>query len=54
VAIQTEMRNRFSGSVSWSSIRLPGSLDAEYARAKRLLEPMFLDRRLIDESCNSD
>jgi hypothetical protein len=49
VAIQTEMRNRLSGAISWSSIRLPGPLDEEYLRAKRLLQPMFLDRRLIDE-----
>lgn len=54
IAIQTEMRNRLSGSKVWSSIRLPRTLDEEYARAKRLLEPMMMDSGLIDEPCNFD
>lgn len=54
VAIQTEMRNRFSGAVAWSSIRLPGDLDDEYARAKRLLEPLFVTANLIDRACKLD
>ena len=54
VAIQTEMRNRLSDSAVWSSVRLPGELGEEYARAKRLLEPMLLDCRLIDEPCKPD
>jgi hypothetical protein len=49
IAIQTEMRNRKSGITVWSSIRLPGPLDEEYARAKQLLLPIMIDRGLIDE-----
>lgn len=48
VAIQTEMRNRFSGAVAWSSIRLPGDLPDEYARAKAMLRPMFEAKDLIE------
>lgn len=46
VAIQTEMRNRFSSNV-WSSIRLPGDLASEYARAKEMLRPMFVAKDLL-------
>jgi hypothetical protein len=53
IAIQTEMRNRLGAAV-WSSMRLPGTLEEEFARAKRLLAPMFLDARLIDEPCEFD
>ncbi|WP_157639449.1 hypothetical protein [Burkholderia ubonensis] len=52
VAIQTEMRNRFSGAKTWSSIRLPGTLGDEYARAKEMLRPMFEDRDLVDPLVN--
>jgi hypothetical protein len=48
VAIQTEMRNRFSRSTSWSSIRLPGTLEEEFARAKEMLAPLFEARDLIE------
>lgn len=48
IAINTEMRNRFSRASVWSSIRLPGAPADEYARAKDLLRPMF-ERRLLIE-----
>jgi hypothetical protein len=48
IAINTEMRDRFSGAKVWSSIRLPGSLADEYARAKTLLRPALEARFLID------
>lgn len=51
VAIQTEMRDRFSGSRVWSSIRLPGDLTVEYDRAKAMLEPMLIDCGLIERAC---
>jgi hypothetical protein len=54
VAIQTEMRNRFSDGSVWSSVRLPGALNDEYLRAKRMLEPHLLACRLIDEPCKPD
>lgn len=51
VAIQTEMRNRFSEADVWSAFRLPGPLDEEYARAKKLLAPLLIERDLIEATC---
>ena len=48
IAINTEMRNRFSAAKVWSSIRLPGRIDDEYARAKGLLRPMLEWRMLVE------
>lgn len=47
-AINTEMRNRFSGAKVFSSIRLPGPIAEEYARAKELLRPAFEARFLVE------
>lgn len=47
VAIQTEMRSRFSSAV-WTSIRLGGELADEYARAKAMLRPLFEAKDLIE------
>lgn len=48
VAINTEMRNRYSGAQVWSSIRLPGPIEDEYARAKDLLRPALEARFLVE------
>lgn len=53
IAIQTEMRNRFSGAKVWSSIRLDNAWE-EYQRALRLLEPLLVACRLIDRTCKPD
>ncbi|VVE00353.1 hypothetical protein PIN31115_02071 [Pandoraea iniqua] len=65
IAIQTEMRNRFSevqtklrnsfaGAQVWRSIRLTGTIEDEYARAKRMLLPHLLERELVDRTCKLD
>lgn len=48
IAINTEMRNRFSGAKVWSSVRVQGSLADEYVRAKELLRPALEARFLVD------
>lgn len=48
IAINTEMRNRFSMAKVWSSVRLEGNLESEYARAKELLRPALEARFLIE------
>lgn len=48
IAINTEMRNRYSGAKVWASIRLPREIGAEYERAKELLRPALEARFLID------
>lgn len=48
IAINTEMRDRFGDARVWSSIRLPGALADEYARAKELLRPALEARFLIE------
>lgn len=48
MAINTEMRNRYSAAKVWSSIRLAGDLAGEYARAKALLRPGLEGRFLIE------
>lgn len=48
IAINTEMRNRFSAAKVWSSIRLPAPIADEYARAKELLRPLLEDRLLVE------
>lgn len=51
IAINTEMRNRYSGAKVWSSLRLDrldGDLGQEYERAKTLLRPALEARFLIE------
>ena len=48
VAINTEMRNRYSGAKVWTWMRMPPDLAGEYARAKELLRPALEARFLID------
>ncbi|MCA8026426.1 hypothetical protein [Burkholderia cepacia] len=53
VAIQTHMRNRFSGADVFSSMRVE-DLDDHYQRAKRLLQPMFEAAGILDRACKPD
>lgn len=48
IAINTEMRDRFSDARVWSSIRLPDTIVNEYDRAKRLLRPALEARFLVE------
>jgi len=54
IAIQVEMRNRFSEARVWSSNRIPVGQDEAYKRAKGMLEPILIDCRLIDGPCKYD
>jgi hypothetical protein len=48
VAVNTECRNLSDGAAVWSSIRVAGDQEAEYARAKAILCPMMVAAGLVE------
>jgi hypothetical protein len=50
VAVNTACRNFASGAQVWSSIRIAGDQETEYARAKAILCPMMVDAGLIERT----
>lgn len=50
VAVNTACRNFSSGAAVWSSIRVAGDQEAEYARAKAMLCPMLSAAGLVERS----
>lgn len=54
IAINTACRNFASGAAVWSSVRVEGDQEAEYARAKAILCPMMVAAGLIDrQTCTA-
>ena len=50
VAVNTACRNFSSGAAVWSSVRVAGDKDAEYARAKAILCPMMVAVGLVEKN----
>jgi hypothetical protein len=54
VAVNTACRNFSDGAAVWSSVRVAGNQEDEYARAKAILCPMMVAAGLVErEACKA-